>query len=128
MSGFGNTCIVGIVEKTEPSRKREGLDKNNSPSSLSEEYMHEKMPRNDRLIAATQSQSPECESINVAIIQTKEGDFKIGLTKDPHGLKSGKYIKWIKPDEGPYFIREGYIKGKLSDVLRLFRGTKKKEE
>ena len=65
---------------------------------------------------------------NVAIIQTKEGDFRIGLPKDPEGLKRGKYIKWIKPEEDAYFVREGYIRGKLSDLLKLFRRTKKEKK
>jgi len=64
----------------------------------------------------------------VAIIQTKEGDFRIGLAKEPVGLKRGKYIKWIQPEEGAYFIREGYLKGKLSDLLKIFRRKKKKKK
>jgi len=63
----------------------------------------------------------------VAIIQTRDGDFRIGLARDPQGLKRGKYIKWIKPEEGPFFVREGYIKGKLSDLFKLFRRPKKEK-
>jgi len=128
MSGFGNTCVVGIVERTKSTQKREGLKVENLPRSIPEKhFIYQKTPRKDRIIAATQYLSPEEEKVNVAIIQTKDGDFKIGLAKDPHGLKRGKYIKWIKPEEGSYFIREGYIKGKLSDLLRLFQRTKKEE-
>jgi len=128
MSGFGNTCVVGIVERTKSTQKREGLKVENLPQSIPEKhFIYQKTPRKDRIIAATQYLSPEEEKVNVAIIQTKDGDFKIGLAKDPHGLKRGKYIKWIKPEEGPYFTREGYIKGKLSDLLRLFQRTKKEE-
>ena len=129
MSGFGNTCIVGIIEKIESTREREGLREENLPQSIPvEKLIYKKSPRKDKIIAATQYKSPDEERVNVAIIQTKEGDFKIGLAEDPHGLKKGKYIKWIKPEEGPYFIREGYVKGKLSDLLRLFKRTKKTEE
>ena len=129
MSGFGNTCIVGIVERTKPTREREGLKEENLPQPIPEEnFIYKKMPRKDRIIAATQYTSPDEEKVNVAIIQTKEGDFRIGLAKDPHGLKKGKYIKWIKPEEGPYFVREGYIKGKLSDLLKLFRRPKKEKK
>jgi len=129
MSGFGNTCIVGIVERTKSTREREGLREENLPQSIPEEtFTYEKLPRKDRIIAATQYTSPEEERVNVAIIQTKEGDFRIGLAKDPEGLKRGKYIKWIKPEEGAYFVREGYIKGKLSNLLKLFRRTKKEKK
>lgn len=128
MSGHGNTCVIGIVEKTEPTRKREGLQDGYLPQSLPEKYILRKTPRKDKIIAATQYISPEDEKVNVAIIQTKDGDFRIGLARGPHDLKRGKYIKWIKPEEGPYFIREGYIKGKMSDLLRLFRRTKKEGE
>ncbi|MBA7494134.1 hypothetical protein ES702_04707 [subsurface metagenome] len=128
MSGFGNTCVVGIVERTESTHKREGLSEGNLPQSIPEKFIYKKSPRKDKVIAATQYTSPEEEKINVAIIQTKEGDFRIGLAKDPHGIKRGKYIKWIKPEEGPYFMREGYIKGKLSDLFKLISRTKKEEE
>ncbi len=129
MNGFGNTCIVGIVERTKPSWPREGLKEENLPQTIPEKYfIYKKMPRKDRIVASTEYKSPEDETVNVAIIQTREGDFRIGLAKDPHGLKRGQFIKWIKPEEGPFFIREGYIKGKLSDLLKLFRRTKKEEE
>jgi acetyl-CoA C-acetyltransferase len=128
MSGFGNTCVVGIVERTESTREREGLREENLPQSISEKFIHKKFPRKDKIISSTQYTSPDEEEVNVAIIQTKEGDFRIGLAKDQHDLKRGKYIKWIKPEEGPYFVREGFIKGKLSDFLSLFSRTKKKEE
>lgn len=121
MSGFGNTCIVGIVERAEPTRGREGLKEEELPQSIPEELISKEPPRKDKVLVATEYVSPEEEKVNVAIIQTREGDFRIGLAKDPHGVKKGKYIKWVKPEEGPYFIREGYIKGKLSDFLRLFR-------
>ena len=128
MSGFGNTCIVGIVERAEPTQAREGLKEENLPQSIPDEYsIYKKTPRKDKIIAATQYKSPEEEEVNVAIIQTKDGDFKIGLARDPQGLKRGKYIKWIKPEEGPYFAREGYIKGKLSDLLKLFQKPKKEK-
>ena len=126
MSGFGNTCIVGIIERTRSTREREGLREETLPQSIPEEtFIYEKLPRKDRIIAATQYTSSKEERVNVAIIQTKEGDFRIGLAKDPEGLKRGKYIKWIKPEEDAYFVREGYIKGKLSDILKIFRRTKK---
>jgi len=127
MSGFGNTCIVGIVERTEPARQREGLKEENLPQSIPEKFLLRKIPRRDRIISATQYISPEEEKVNVAIIQTREGDFKIGVARDPHGLKRGRYVKWIQPEEGPYFVREGYIKGKLIDLLGLFIKPKKKE-
>jgi len=127
MSGFGNTCIVGIVERTESTRPREGLKKENLPQSIPEEYILKKTPRKDKVIASTQYTSPDEEKVNVAIVQTREGDFRIGISKDPQGVKRGKYIKWIKPEEGPYFRKEGYIKGKLSDFLKLFRRAKKKK-
>jgi acetyl-CoA acetyltransferase len=128
MSGFGNTCIVGIVERTKSTREREGLREENLPQSIPEEtFIYEKSPRKDKIIAATQYTSPEEERVNVALIQTKEGDFRIGVAKDPEGLKRGKYVKWIKPEEGPYFVREGYLKGKLSNLLRVFRRTKKEK-
>jgi len=110
MSGFGSTCVVGIVERREATRKREGLKEEYLPQPILEKYIHRKSPRKDKIIAATQYISPEDEKVNVAIIQTKEGDFKIGL------------------EGGPYFVREGYIKGKLSDFLNLFSKTKKEEE
>ena len=128
MSGFGNTCIAGIIERREPTRKREGLKKENLPQPIPKKFISKKFPRKDKIIASTQYISPDDETVNVAIIQTKEGDFRIGLARDPQGLKRGKYIKWIKPEEGPYFIREGYIKGKLSGLFSLFRRTKKEEE
>ncbi len=129
MSGFGNTSIVGIVEKTTPSREREGLKEENLPLIPPHELVEKKSPRKDRVIAATQYTPPGDErEVNVAIIQTKEGDFRIGLARDPLGVKRGKYIKWIKPEDGPYFIKEGYIKGRLSDLLRVFRRSEKKNE
>ncbi|MFB0566928.1 MAG: thiolase family protein [Candidatus Aminicenantaceae bacterium] len=128
MSGFGNTSIVGIVERTESSREREGLREEDLPQSIIKELIFRKSPRKDKIIAATQYTSPDDERVNVAIIQTRDGDFKIGLARSSQDLKKGKYIKWIKPEEGPVFIREGYIKGKLSDLLKLFRRTKRKEE
>jgi len=129
MSGFGNTSVVGIVEKTEPSRTREGLNKENLPHIPSHEFLEKKSPRKDRVIAATQYTPPGDErEVNVAIIQTKEGDFRIGLARDPHGVKRGKYIKWIQPEQGPYFVKEGYIKGRLSDLFRIFRRSEKKTE
>lgn len=124
MSGFGNTCIVGIVERSPATRPREGLEEQSLPQSLPEEYTLWKAPRKDRIIASTQYESGEEDRVSVAIIQTKEGDFKIGLARDPYGVKRGKYIKWIKPDEGPYFVKEGYLKGKLSDFFKLFKRTK----
>lgn len=126
MSGFGNTCIVGIIERSNPSKKREGLKEENLPQYLPEQYLQKKAPRKDRVIAATQYIAPDEDKASVAIIQTKEGDFKIGLAKDPNGIKKGKYIKWIKPEDGPFFIKEGYIKGKLSDFLKLLRRSKAK--
>ena len=128
MSGYGNTCVVGIVEKSEPTRKKEGLKVSHLPQTIPENLILRKFPRKDKIIAATQYTSPEDEKVNVAIIQTKDGDFRIGIAKGPHDLKRGKYIKWIKPEEGPYFEREGYIKGKLSDLLLLFRRTKEEKE
>ena len=98
-----------------------------SQSIPEETFIYEKSPRKDKIIAATQYTSLEDERVNVAIIQTKEGDFRIGVAKDPEGLKRGKYIKWIKPEEGPYFVREGYLKGKLSNLSRLFRRRKKEK-
>jgi len=129
MSGFGNTSVVGIVERTEPTRTREGLKKEFLPHIPLFEFLEKKSPRKDRVIAATQYTPPGDErEVNVAIIQTKEGDFRIGLARDPHGVKRGKYIKWIKSEEGLYFVREGYIKGRLSDLLRIFRRSEKKDE
>jgi len=128
MSGFGNTCIVGIIERTNPSKEREGLHADNLPQPLPEKLYLKKKPKKDKIIAATQYVSKEKEKVNVAIIQTKDGDFQIGLAKDPHPLKKGTYIKWIKPEDGPYFEKEGYIKGRLSDLLRLVRSLNKKEE
>ena len=129
MSGFGNTSVVGIIERTNPSRARQGFKDENLPQSIPEGLVSKKTPRKDRIVASTQYKPPGDEDeINVAIIQTKEGDFRIGLAKDPHGLKRGKYIKWIQPEDGPYFAKEGYIKGRLSDLLRIFRREKTKED
>ena len=129
MSGYGNTCVVGIVERAESTRVREGLKEENLPQSIPEEKLiYQKLPRKDRIIAATQYISSDEEPVNVAIVQTRDGDFRIGLARDPDGVKKGKFIKWIKPEEGPYFVKEGYVKGKLSDFFRLFRRTKKEEE
>jgi acetyl-CoA C-acetyltransferase len=125
MSGFGNTCIVGIVERADPTRKREGFKEECLPQPIPEELISKEPPRKDKVLVTTEYIAPDEEKVNVAIIQTREGDFRIGLAKGPHGVKKGKYIKWIKPEEGPYFIKEGYIKGKLSDFLRLFRRPKK---
>ena len=129
MSGFGNTSIVGIIERTKPFRSRQGFKAENLPQSIPEDLIVKKKPRKDRVVAATQYKPPGDENeINVAIIQTKEGDFRIGLAKDPQGIKRGKYIKWIQPEDGPYFIKEGYVKGRLSDLFRIFRREKHKEE
>ena len=67
------------------------------------------------------------EKIHVALIQTKEGDFRIGLAQNTSSLKKGSHIKWIKPEGGPYFEKEGYIKGKISDFFRLVRDLAKKD-
>jgi len=129
MSGFGNTSIVGIIERSEPSRLREGLKEDCLPRSIRNGYPGKKSPRKDRVIAATRYRPPgDQEEVNVAIIQTRDGDFRIGLARDPHGVKRGKYIKWIKPEEGPYFIKEGYVKGRLSDLLGLFRKKGKEQD
>ncbi len=129
MSGFGNTSIVGIIERTNPSRTRQGFKAENLPQSIPEDLISKKTPRKDRIVASTQYTPPGDEDeINVAIIQTKEGDFRIGLAKDPHGIKRGKYIKWIQPEDGPYFVKEGYVKGRLSDLLRIFRREKTEED
>jgi hypothetical protein len=128
MSGFGNTSVVGIIEKTNPTRARIGLRKENLPKAITDRSIYKKTPRKDKVIAATQYTLPDDREVNVAIIQTKEGDFRIGLAKDPQGVKKGKYIKWIKPEEGPYFVKEGYLKGRLSDLLRIFRRTSQEEE
>jgi hypothetical protein len=129
MSGFGNTSIVGIIEKTHPSRPKQGFDKKDLPQTIPENLISKKTPRKDKVVAATQYTPPgEEEEVNVAIIQTKEGDFRIGLAQDPHGIKRGKYIKWIQPEDGPYFVKEGYIKGRLSDLLRIFRREKSKQD
>jgi acetyl-CoA C-acetyltransferase len=128
MSGFGNTSIVGIVERTNPTRERTGLKVENLPQTVDDRSVLRKPPRKDRVIASTQYTLPDDREVNVAIIQTKDGDFRIGLAKDPQGVKKGKYIKWIKPEEGPYFVKEGYIKGRLSDLLRIFRRTQQEEE
>jgi acetyl-CoA C-acetyltransferase/acetyl-CoA acyltransferase len=129
MSGFGNTSIVGIIERTKPFRARRGFKAENLPQSIPEDLIVKKTPRKDRVVVSTQYKPPGDENeINVAIIQTKEGDFRIGLAKDPQGIKRGKYIKWIQPEDGPYFIKEGYVKGRLSDLFRIFRREKHKEE
>ncbi len=129
MSGFGNTSIVGILEKTAPSRTRQGFSKENLPRPIPENLILKKAPRKDRVVVATQYKPPGDErEVNVAIIQTKKGDFRIGLAKDPHGAKRGKYIKWIQPEDGPYFIKEGYVKGRLSDLLRIFRREKPEKD
>lgn len=125
MSGFGNTSVVGIIEKTDPSRHREGFKTEDLPQAIPEDLILKKAPRKDRVVASTRYLPPgEDEEVNVAIIQTAQGDFRIGLAQDPHGIKRGKYIKWIQPEDGPYFIKEGYIKGRLSDLLRIFRSGK----
>jgi acetyl-CoA acetyltransferase len=129
MSGFGNTSVVGIIERTKSRRPRQGFKKENLPQSIPEDFFAKKTPRKDRVVASTQYKPPGDEDeVNVAIIQTKEGDFRIGLAKDPHGVRRGKYIKWIQPEDGPYFIKEGYLKGRLSDLFRLFRGEKRKKD
>jgi acetyl-CoA C-acetyltransferase len=128
MSGFGNTSIVGIVEKKNPTRPRTGFKKENLPQPLAEGSVSKKTPRKDRVMVSTQYTLPDEREVNVAIIQTKEGDFRIGLAKDPNGVKKGKYIKWIQPAGGPYFIKEGYIKGRLSDLMRIFRKAKLEED
>jgi hypothetical protein len=129
MSGFGNTSIVGIIERTNPFRSRQGFKAENLPQPVPEDLILKKIPRKDRVVASTQYKPPGDESeVNVAIIQTKEGDFRIGLAKDPQGIKRGKYIKWIQPEDGPYFIKEGYVKGRLSDLFRIFRREKHKED
>lgn len=129
MSGFGNTSIVGIIERTNPSRTKQGFKNENLPQAIPEDLILKKTPRKDRIVASTQYTPPGDEDeINVAIIQTKEGDFRIGLAKDPHGVKRGKYIKWIQPEDGPYFVKEGYVKGRLSDLLRIFRREKTEED
>jgi hypothetical protein len=129
MSGFGNTSVVGIVERTDTLRSRQGFKVENLPHAIPEELLLKKAPRKDRVVAATQYIPPgEKDEVNVAIIQTKEGDFRIGLAQDPQGVKRGKYIKWIQPEEGPYFIKEGYIKGRLSDLFRIFRSGKEEED
>ena len=127
MSGYGNTCVVGIIERTESSREREGLREENLPHSLPDKYIL-KTPRKDRVIATTQYMSPDEERLNVAIVQTKDGDFRIGLAKDRDGIKKGKYVKWVKPEEGAYFVEEGYIKGKLSNLFRRFRRKEKEDK
>ena len=129
MSGFGNTSVVGIVERTDPFRPRQGFKIENLPQALPEDLILKKAPRKDRVVVSTQYIPPgEDEEVNVAIIQTKDGDFRIGLAKDPHGVKRGKYIKWIQPEGGPYFVKEGYVKGRLSDLFRIFRREKQEEE
>ncbi len=129
MSGFGNTSIVGIIERTDPFRPRQGFKEEYLPQSIPEDLILKKMPRKDRIVASTQYKPPgDVNEINVAIIQTKEGDFRIGLAQDPLGVKRGKYIKWIQPEDGPYFIKEGYVKGRLSDLFRIFRREKHEED
>jgi acetyl-CoA C-acetyltransferase len=129
MSGFGNTSIVGIVERTDPLRPRQGFKAETLPKALPEDLILKKAPRKDWVVAATKFIPPgEEDEVNVAIIQTKEGDFRIGLAKDPHGVKRGKYIKWIQPEGGLYFVKEGYIKGRLSDLFRIFRREKQDED
>jgi acetyl-CoA C-acetyltransferase/acetyl-CoA acyltransferase len=129
MSGFGNTSIVGIIERTDPYRAKQGFKRESLPQPIPDDLILKKSPRKDRIVASTQYKPPGDENeVNVAIIQTKEGDFRIGLTKDPHGIKRGKYIKWIQPEDGPYFIKEGYVKGRLSDLFRIFRREKPDEE
>jgi hypothetical protein len=129
MSGFGNTSIVGIIERTNPFRPRQGFNAENLPQAVPETDISKKTPRKDRIVAATQYKPPgEEDEVNVAIVQTKEGDFRIGLAQDPHGIKRGKYIKWIQPEDGPYFIKEGYVKGRLSDLFRIFRKEKSNED
>jgi acetyl-CoA C-acetyltransferase/acetyl-CoA acyltransferase len=129
MSGFGNTSIVGIIERTDPYRARQDFEPEYLPQSVPESLISKKSPRKDRIVASTQYKPPGDENeVNVAIIQTKEGDFRIGLDKDPHGIKRGKYIKWIQPEDGPYFIKEGYVKGRLSDLFRIFRREKPEED
>jgi acetyl-CoA acetyltransferase len=129
MSGFGNTSVVGIVERTDPFRPKQGFKAENLPQAIPEDLILKKAPRKDRIVTATQYIPPgEADEVNVAIIQTKDGDFRIGLAKDPQGIKRGKYIKWIQPEDGPYFIKEGYIKGRLSDLFRIFRREKQDEE
>ncbi len=129
MSGYGNTSIVGIIERINPSRTRKGFKAENLPQSIPEDFISKKTPRKDKIVASTQYKPPgDEEEVNVAIIQTKEGDFRIGLAKDPHGIKRGKYIKWIQPEDGPYFVKEGYVKGRLSDLMRIFQREKQKED
>ena len=129
MSGFGNTSIVGIIERTNPIRPRQGFKVENLPQSIPDDLIVKKTPRKDRIVASTQYKPQGDENeINVAIIQTKEGDFRIGLAKDPQGLKRGKYIKWIQPEDGPYFIKEGYVKGRLSDLFRIFQREKHRKD
>jgi hypothetical protein len=97
------------------------------PKSIPDDIILKKTPRKDRVVASTRYKPPgDKNEVNVAIIQTKEGDFRIGLAKDPQGLKRGKYIKWIQPEDGTYFIKEGYVKGRLTDLFRLFRREKHK--
>ena len=67
MSGFGNTCIVGIVEKMNPSRRREGFREESLPTSIPEKYLYRKTPRKDRIIAATRYESPDSDNVDVAI-------------------------------------------------------------
>jgi acetyl-CoA C-acetyltransferase len=127
MSGFGNTCIVGIVERSPSTKEKRGLHAECLPQPLPEKYISKKKPRKDRVVAATQPSLKKDEKVHVALIQTKEGDFRIGLAKNTQSLKKGSHIKWIKPEGGPYFEKEGYIKGKISDLFRLVRDLVKKD-
>lgn len=126
MSGFGNTCIAGIVERAVPTRPREGLVEEEMPQPIPEKYIVQKKPRRDRVVASTRYVSPEDREVNVAIIHTREGEFRIGIGRESHPLKKGKYVKWIKPEEGPYFVRASVFREKLSGLLRILRRRKKK--
>jgi len=128
MSGYGNTCIVGIIERSPATQEKRGLHAEWLPQPLPKQYLNKKKPKKDRIVAATQPSFKEEENVHVALIQTKEGDFRIGLTKGSPSLKKGTHIKWIKPEGGPYFEKEGYIKGKVSDLFRLVRDMTRKEE
>lgn len=128
MSGFGNTCVVGIIERFPSKKEKEGLLAENLPRALPSQYVGKKKPKKDRIVAVTQPSFEEDQDIHVALIQTKEGDFRIGIAKTSSTLKKGSRIKWIKPDEGPTFVKEGYIKGKFSDLFRLVHDLAKKDE
>jgi acetyl-CoA C-acetyltransferase len=127
MSGYGNTCIVGIIERSPSKREKEGLHPECLPQPLPAKFVNKKRPRKDRVVAATQAFSGEDDNTQVAIIQTKDGDFRIGLAKDTPSLKKGSFIKWVRTEDGPYFEKEGYLKGKISDLLLLVRDLTKKE-